>query len=116
MYGDIDITTYSLEEWRKMFSYTPQHPNSETRRSWRISDMQAQDVNAEEVDAVLRNGLDHVADAFKPRYNKTVGGRRQTRAVSDRVVDTISVFKAPVVMLDEPGALDPASRNDVMNL
>jgi ABC-type multidrug transport system fused ATPase/permease subunit len=26
MYGDIDITTYSLEEWRKMFSYTPQHP------------------------------------------------------------------------------------------
>jgi hypothetical protein len=32
------------------------------------------DVTAEDVDRVLReSGLNHVADAFKPRYDKTVG-------------------------------------------
>jgi ABC-type multidrug transport system fused ATPase/permease subunit len=75
MYGDIDITTYSLEEWRKMFSYTPQHPNSETRRYGEYPICRSGRY-AEEVDAVLReSGLNHVADAFKPRYDKTVGGR-----------------------------------------
>jgi ABC-type multidrug transport system fused ATPase/permease subunit len=121
MYGDIDITTYSLEEWRKMFSYTPQHPKLRNKTLIENIRYAGADVTPDHVDAVLReSGLNHVADAFKPRYDKTVGVGGKSLSGGQRQIVWLmrSLFsKAPVVMLDEPtSALDPASRNDVMNL
>jgi ABC-type multidrug transport system fused ATPase/permease subunit len=75
MYGDIDITTYSLEEWRKMFLT---RLNTQTQKQDALGEYPICRSRryAEDVDAVLReSGLNHVADAFKPRYDKTVGGR-----------------------------------------
>lgn len=121
MYGDSDITDYSLSEWRKMFSYTPQHPKLRNKTLLENVRYAGADVSAEDVDKVLReSGLDHVADAFKPRYDKTVGvGGKMLSGGQRQIVWLMrSLFSsAPVVMLDEPtSALDPASRNDVMNL
>jgi ABC-type multidrug transport system fused ATPase/permease subunit len=121
MYGDSDITSYSLSEWRKMFSYTPQHPKLRNKTLLENVRYAGADVTAEDVDRVLReSGLNHVADAFKPRYDKTVGvGGKMLSGGQRQIVWLMrSLFStAPVVMLDEPtSALDPASRNDVMNL
>jgi ABC-type transport system involved in cytochrome bd biosynthesis fused ATPase/permease subunit len=53
--------------------HTPQHPK--LRNKTLLENVYAgADVTAEDVDRVLReSGLNHVADAFKPRYDKTVG-------------------------------------------
>jgi ATP-binding cassette subfamily B protein len=74
MYGDSDITSYSLKSGGKCFPHTStsqvEEQDSTRERSY------AADVTAEDVDRVLReSGLNHVADAFKPRYDKTVGGK-----------------------------------------
>jgi ATP-binding cassette subfamily B protein/ATP-binding cassette subfamily C protein len=90
MYGDSDITSYSLSEWRKMFSYTS---TSQLRNKTLLENVRyaGADVTAEDVDRVLReSGLNHVADAFKPRYDKTVGGKMLRWSTPDRMVDAVS--------------------------
>jgi ABC-type transport system involved in cytochrome bd biosynthesis fused ATPase/permease subunit len=76
------------------------------------------DVTAEDVDRVLReSGLNH-ADAFKPRYDKTVGVAAKCFGGQRQIVWLMrSLFDRTCRHVDEPtSALDPASRNDVMNL
>jgi ABC-type multidrug transport system fused ATPase/permease subunit len=53
MYGDSDITSYSLK-WRKMFSYTPQHPKLRNKTLLENVRYAGADVTAEDVDRVLR--------------------------------------------------------------
>jgi ABC-type multidrug transport system fused ATPase/permease subunit len=120
-YGDAEIGAYPLEEWRKMFSYTPQHPKLRNKTLIENINYAGAGVTPTRVDRVLRdNGLTHVADAFAPRYHKSVGvgGKALSGGQRQLVWLMRSLFSgAPIVMLDEPtSALDPASRNDVMRL
>jgi ABC-type transport system involved in cytochrome bd biosynthesis fused ATPase/permease subunit len=119
MYGDIDITTYSLEEWRKMFSYTPQHPKLRNKSLLENIRYAGADVNAEDVDAVLReSGLNHaVESAFKPRYEQDRWCRRFLSGGSARSWLMRSLFQSSCRHAGRAHKrLDPASRNDVMNL
>lgn len=121
MYGDRDIASYSLPEWREMFSYTPQHPKLRNKTLLQNVQYAGASVTVGDVDAVLRDsGLQHVADAFADRYHKAVGvgGKKLSGGQRQIVWLMRSLFSnAPVVMLDEPtSALDPASRSDVMRL
>jgi hypothetical protein len=117
MYGDIDITTYSLEEMAKDVFLHASTPKLSKTLLENIRYAGA-DVVCRRVDAVLRKAVwTTLQMRSSPDTTRPLVGGRLYRAVSRSSWLIRSLFsKLRRHAGRAHNALDPASRNDVMNL